>query len=86
MKGLKKIMIWCDEADRKGKFYSNFYGGILRTCNKINGNCEKFQWLGKKAEKELQQLQKLIFPKVEIGFLSLHLHKLSFGIIIALLN
>ena len=31
MKELKKIIIWCDEADKKGKFYSNFYGGILTT-------------------------------------------------------
>jgi len=31
MKDLKKIIIWFDEADKKGKFYSNFYGGLLTT-------------------------------------------------------
>jgi len=25
----KEIIIWCDESVKKGKFYSNFYGGVL---------------------------------------------------------
>ena len=25
----KEITIWCDESVKKGKFYSNFYGGVL---------------------------------------------------------
>lgn len=25
----KEFFIWCDESDTKGKFYSNFYGGVL---------------------------------------------------------
>lgn len=25
----KEYFLWCDESDRKGKFYSNFYGGVL---------------------------------------------------------
>lgn len=32
LKGKKKskeIFIWCDESDRKGKFFSDFYGGVL---------------------------------------------------------
>lgn len=25
----KEFFIWCDESDSRGKFYSNFYGGVL---------------------------------------------------------
>lgn len=25
----KEYFIWCDESDSKGKYYSNFYGGVL---------------------------------------------------------
>src|SRR3990172_2625742 len=25
----KELIIFCDESDRRGKFYSNFYGGVL---------------------------------------------------------
>jgi hypothetical protein len=28
-KASKEYFLWCDESDRKGKFYSNFYGGVL---------------------------------------------------------
>ena len=27
--GEKEYLIFCDESDKKGKFYSNFYGGVL---------------------------------------------------------
>ncbi|MGN6439437.1 MAG: hypothetical protein ACTHMM_23090 [Agriterribacter sp.] len=25
----KEYFLWCDESDSKGKYYSNFYGGVL---------------------------------------------------------
>lgn len=25
----KEYTIWCDESIKKGKYYSNFYGGLL---------------------------------------------------------
>jgi len=28
-KSAKEYFIWCDESDRKGKYFSHFYGGIL---------------------------------------------------------
>ncbi len=24
-----EYIIWCDESDKKGQFFSNFYGGVL---------------------------------------------------------
>ena len=29
MKRSRMYYIWCDESDKGGEFYSNFYGGIL---------------------------------------------------------
>ncbi len=29
----KEYIIWCDESIKKGKFYSNFYGGVLISSN-----------------------------------------------------
>jgi hypothetical protein len=25
----KEYILFCDESDRRGKYYSNFYGGVL---------------------------------------------------------
>lgn len=29
MRQSKEYFIWCDESVKKGKFFSNFYGGVL---------------------------------------------------------
>ena len=29
MKRSRMYYIWCDESDKEGEFYSNFYGGLL---------------------------------------------------------
>lgn len=43
-----EFFIWCDESDRKGKYFSNFYGGILiksenlrEVIYKLNKVCKK---------------------------------------------
>lgn len=28
-KSIKEYFLWCDESDHKGKYFSNFYGGVL---------------------------------------------------------
>ena len=49
-KSNREYFVWCDESDAKGKFYSNFYGGVLiksedlhevqiqlqKTCKRLN--------------------------------------------------
>lgn len=30
----KRYIIFCDESDDKGRFYSNFYGGVLVEASK----------------------------------------------------
>lgn len=30
----KRSIIFCDESDDKGRFYSNFYGGVLIEASK----------------------------------------------------
>jgi hypothetical protein len=56
-KANKEYFLWCDESDRKGKFYSNFYGGVLVAsddllyvhnalvvaCKKLNFN-DEIKW------------------------------------------
>ncbi len=53
----KEYFLWCDESDRKGKYFSNFYGGVLvrsehlqevhkkllATCKKLNLN-DEIKW------------------------------------------
>lgn len=37
----KELIIFCDESDSNGKFYSNFYGGLIVSSSKYNVITEK---------------------------------------------
>ena len=37
----KELIIFCDESDSNGKFYSNFYGGLIVGSSKYNLITEK---------------------------------------------
>jgi len=39
----KEYLIFCDESDRKGKFFSNFYGGVRIGASKLIGVNQRLQ-------------------------------------------
>lgn len=46
----KQYFIWCDESDRDGKYYTNFYGGILIQS-------EHYDFVISKIQKKLNELE-----------------------------
>ncbi len=57
----KEYMIWCDESVKKGKFYSNFYGGVLVK----SGDLEYVQSVLKKVVDELHIQEEIKWQKVD---------------------
>lgn len=59
--------IWCDESDKEGPFYSNFYGGILiRSMDLpivLNRMESKMAELGITEEVKWQKVNKFVFDK-----------------------
>ena len=47
---MKKLVIYCDESIKKGKFYSNFYGGALVDEKNINFIVNELENLKSKIE------------------------------------
>ena len=56
----KEFTIWCDESIKKGKYYSNFYGGVLVSSTHINEVTEK---LNKVIAKE-KMIEEIKWQKV----------------------
>jgi hypothetical protein len=68
----KEYILFCDESDRHGKYYSNFYGGVLvgasqyqRVTNRLNEKKAALHFYGevkweKVTERYLEKYQELI--------------------------
>ncbi len=56
----EEFTIWCDESIKKGKYYSNFYGGVLVSSTHINEVTEK---LNKVIAKE-KMIEEIKWQKV----------------------
>ncbi len=78
----KEYLLFCDESDRKGKFYSNFYGGLIvgasqyeRLTQRLNEEKQSLYLLGEvKWEKvteryldKYRQLMKCFFQEIAAG-------------------
>ena len=42
-KNAKEYFIWCDESDQSGKFFSDFYGGVLVKSEHLKEVMDKLQ-------------------------------------------
>jgi Protein of unknown function (DUF3800) len=47
-KNSREYFVWCDESDQSGKFFSNFYGGVLVKSQDLNEVMDKLQKVCKK--------------------------------------
>lgn len=78
----KEYLIFCDESERKGKYYSNFYGGLMvggsqyaRITERLNAKKQELHLFGevkweKVTERYLAKYQELIrclFQEVSAG-------------------
>src|SRR5262249_36604846 len=81
-KGNRQFFIWCDESDSKGRFYSNFYGGVLvqsedleevnksllETCEKLHFNDEiKWQKVSEHYLAKYEEIMDVFFELVKMG-------------------
>ncbi len=62
----REIIIYCDESDSNGKFYSNFYGGVLIQSQHL----AYVQELIKKKKEELNFKGEVKWQKVSSNYLS----------------
>src|SRR4051794_19363974 len=82
MTGDKEYIIYCDESDSSGEFYSNFYGGLLvgssqfdRVTQRLNAEKQRLNFFGevkwsKVSAPYLEKYQELIsvfFEEIRAG-------------------
>ncbi len=61
----KEYIIYCDESDRDGVFYSNFYGGLIVGASQLDRINEKLN----KKKQELNLTQEIKWEKVTANYL-----------------
>ncbi len=64
----KEYIVFCDESDKKGKYYSNFYGGLVVGSSHYQRVTEKLN----NAKVELNLHKEVKWEKVSENYLSKH--------------
>jgi len=66
----KEYFIWCDESDQAGKFFSNFYGGVLVKSEDLKEVMDKLQ----NACKKLHLNDEIKWHKISEHYVSKYIH------------
>ena len=74
MKRSRMYYIWCDESDKEGEFYSNFYGGILIESKDLKRVLNK---MGQEID-ELDITEEIKWQKVNQHFFEKYLKLVDF--------